>query len=36
VLEECASTEGTLFRVRGEPKVIEDLRERIDQAQVTR
>ena len=36
VLEERADAEGAFFRVRGEPKVIEDLRERIDQAQAIR
>ena len=32
VVEECADTEGALFRVRGERADIERLRERIDQA----
>ena len=36
VLEERADTEGALFRVRGEHKEIEGLRERIGQAQVIR
>jgi GTPase len=36
VLEERADTEGALFRVRGQRKVIDDLRERIRLAQVTR
>ena len=36
VLDERADTQGTLFRVRGESKVIEDLRKRIDQAQAIR
>ncbi len=36
VLEERADTEGALFRVRGQRKDIDDLRERIRQALVTR
>ena len=36
VLEERADTEGALFRVRGERKVIEDLRERIAEVQAIR
>ena len=36
VLEEQSDTEGALFRVRGQRKDIDDLRERIKQAQVTR
>ncbi len=36
VLEERADTEGAMFRVRGQRKDIDDLRERIRQAQVTR
>jgi len=36
VLEELADTEGTLFRVRAEPKVIEDLRGRIAEVHAIR
>jgi GTP-binding protein HflX len=36
VLEERADTEGAFFRVRAEPKDVEDLRERIGQAQAIR